>query len=124
MHAVQFIGLPSPYPLAQAVVYIAAAPKSNAAYMGINQAMSDVREKGAGRVPVHLRDASYKGAKQWGHGKDYRYPHSFPGAYVPQQYLPEELTGTVYYRPTDRGFEAEIGRRLRERGSEKSQNRY
>jgi putative ATPase len=125
MHAVQFIGLPEArIPLAQAVVYIAAAPKSNAAYMGINQAMSDVREKGAGRVPVHLRDASYKGAKQWGHGKDYRYPHSFPGAYVPQQYLPEELTGTVYYRPTDRGFEAEIGRRLRERGSEKSQNRY
>jgi putative ATPase len=118
MHAVQFIGLPEArIPLAQAVVYIAAAPKSNAAYAAVDQAMADVREKEGGRVPVHLRDASYKGAKQWGHGKDYKYPHSYPGAYVPQQYLPDELRGAVYYRPTDRGFEAEIARRLRERGN-------
>jgi len=116
MHAVQFIGLPEArIPLAQAVVYIAAAPKSNAAYMAVDQAMADVREKDGGRVPVHLRDASYKGAKQWGYGKDYKYPHSFPGAYVPQQYLPDELKSAVYYQPTDRGFEAEIARRLRER---------
>ncbi len=118
MHAVQFIGLPEArIPLAQAVVYIAAAPKSNAAYAAVDQAMADVREKEGGRVPVHLRDASYKGAKQWGHGKDYKYPHSYPGAYVPQQYLPDELKGAVYYRPSDRGFEAEIARRLSERGN-------
>jgi len=78
--------------------------------------MADVREKDVGRVPVHLRDASYKGAKQWGHGRDYKYPHSFPGAYIPQQYLPDEIKDAVYYRPNDRGFEAEIARRLREKG--------
>lgn len=117
MHAVQFVGLPEArIPLAQAVVYIAAAPKSNAAYMAVDQAMADVREKDVGRVPVHLRDASYKGAKQWGHGRDYKYPHSFPGAYVPQQYLPDEIKDAVYFRPNDRGFEAEIARRLREKG--------
>ncbi len=117
MHAVQFIGLPEArIPLAQAVVYIAAAPKSNVAYMAVDQAMADVREKDVGRVPVHLRDSSYKGAKQWGYGKDYKYPHSFPGAWVPQQYLPDELKDAVYYRPNDRGFEAEIARRLRDKG--------
>ncbi len=117
MHAVQFVGLPEArIPLAQAVVYIAAAPKSNAAYMAVDQAMADVREKDVGRVPVHLRDASYKGAKQWGHGRNYKYPHSFPGAYVPQQYLPDEIKDAVYFRPNDRGFEAEIARRLREKG--------
>ncbi len=116
MHAVQFIGLPEArIPLAQAVIYVAAAPKSNAAYMGVDQAMADVREKDVGRVPVHLRDSNYKGAKQWGYGKDYKYPHNFPGAYIPQQYLPDELEGAIYYRPGDRGFEAEIARRLREK---------
>jgi putative ATPase len=120
MHAVQFIGLPEArIPLAQAVVYVAAAPKSNAAYVAVDQAMADVREKDTGRVPAHLRDASYKGAKQWGFGKDYKYPHSFPGAWVPQQYLPDELKGAVYYRPTDRGFEAEIACRLRDKGKKK-----
>lgn len=117
MHAVQFVGMPEArIPLAQAVVYIAAAPKSNAAYMAVDRAMADVREKDVGRVPVHLRDSSYKGAKQWGYGKDYKYPHSFPGAWVPQQYLPDEIKDAVYYRPNDRGFEAEIARRLREKG--------
>jgi putative ATPase len=120
MHAVQFIGLPEArIPLAQAVVYVAAAPKSNAAYVAVDQAMADVREKDTGRVPAHLRDASYKGAKQWGFGKDYKYPHSFPGAWVPQQYLTDELKGAVYYRPTDRGFEAEIACRLRDKGKKK-----
>ena len=117
MHAVQFVGMPEArIPLAQAVVYIAAAPKSNAAYMAVDQAMADVRERDVGRVPVHLRDSSYKGAKQWGYGKDYKYPHSFPGAWVSQQYLPDEIKDAVYYRPNDRGFEAEIARRLREKG--------
>ncbi len=117
MHAVQFVGMPEArIPLAQAVVYIAAAPKSNAAYAAVDQAIADVREKNVGRVPVHLRDASYKGATQWGHGRDYKYPHSFPGAWVPQQYLPDEIKDALYYRPNDRGFEAEIARRLRGKG--------
>lgn len=117
MHAVQFVGMPEArIPLAQAVVYVAAAPKSNAAYLAIDRAMAEVRERDVGRVPVHLRDASYKGAKQWGYGKEYKYPHSFPGAWVPQQYLPDEIRDAIYYRPTDRGFEAEIARRLREKG--------
>lgn len=120
MHAVQFIGLPEArIPLAQAVTYIASAPKSNAAYEAVDRAMADVRSRAIGRVPVHLRDSSYKGAKQWGYGQGYKYPHSYPGAYVPQQYLPDELKGVVYYQPSDRGFEAEIARRLNERGKKR-----
>jgi putative ATPase len=113
--AVQFVGMPEArIPLAEAVVYVATAPKSNAAYMAINQALEDVKSRNIGRVPIHLRDASYKGAKQWGHGRDYKYPHSFAGAFVKQQYLPDELVGTQYYKPNDRGYEETIAQRLRE----------
>lgn len=115
MHAVQFIGLPEArIPLAQAAVYIATAPKSNAAYMAVDDALADVRQRNIGRVPLHLRDASYSGAKKWGHGRDYKYPHGFPGAYVDQQYLPDELKGTVYYQPSDRGYEARVAERLKQ----------
>jgi putative ATPase len=111
--AVQFVGLPEGrIPLAQAVVYVATAPKSNAAYMAIDSAINDVRSRNIGQVPIHLRDSSYKGAKQWGYGKDYKYPHSYPGAHVEQQYLPKELAGAKYYCPTDRGYEAAISERL------------
>lgn len=111
--AVQFIGLPEArIPLAQAVTYIASAPKSNAAYVAIGKALDDIRRRPVGRVPVHLRDASYKGAKEWGHGAGYKYPHDYPGAYVPQQYLPDELRDASYYRPAGLGFEAEINKRL------------
>jgi len=112
--AVQFIGLPEGrIPLAQAVVYVATAPKSNAAYLGIDSAMADIRGRNIGQVPIHLRDSSYKGAKQWGYGKDYRYPHDYPGAFTPQQYLPDELKNVTYYKPSDRGFEGKIAERLK-----------
>lgn len=112
--AVQFVGLPEArIPLAQAVVYVATAPKSNAAYLAIDRAMADMRERNVGSVPIHLRDSSYKGAKQWGHGKEYHYPHNYPNAFVAQSYLPEELKGAAYYNPTDRGYEANIAERLK-----------
>ncbi|WP_308796633.1 replication-associated recombination protein A [Agromyces silvae] len=111
--AVQFIGMPEGrIPLAQAVVHLATAPKSNAAYLGINQAIADVREGRAGRVPKHLRDAHYPGAKRLGHGKGYRYPHDEAIGVVEQQYLPEGLTGAVYYRPTEHGNERDVSARL------------
>ena len=102
--AADFVGWPeAQIPLAEAVCYIANAPKSNSAYMGIAKALGDVRSKNCGSVPRHLRDAHYPGAKALGHGLDYKYPHNYPDAYVEQQYLPDELTGASYYRPTFRG---------------------
>lgn len=104
--AVQFIGMPEArIILGEAVIYIATAPKSNASYVAIDQAIRDVKEQNCGVVPLHLRDAHYKGAKGLGHGIDYLYPHNYPGSYVEQQYLPDALVGTVYYRPTDNGKE-------------------
>lgn len=111
--AVQFIGMPEGrIPLAQAVVHLATAPKSNAAYVGIDRAIADVREGRAGRVPKHLRDAHYPGAKRLGHGKGYRYPHDDAIGVVQQQYLPEGLEGAVYYRPTEHGNERDVSARL------------
>jgi putative ATPase len=96
--AVEFVGLPEcRINLSQAVAYLAAAPKSNAAYRAINEAMSDVRERGNLRPPAHLRDASYPGARKLGHGAGYRYPHDYPDAKVEQQYLPDELVGRRYF---------------------------
>lgn len=111
--AVQFIGLPEArIPLAQAVVYIACAPKSNAAYMAIERALSDVKTKDCGQVPLHLRDAHYKGARQFGHGDGYQYPHDYEGSFVRQQYLPNKITDVVYYEPTGNGQEAAMRKRL------------
>lgn len=111
--AVQFIGMPEGrIPLAQAVVHLATAPKSNAAYLGIDRAIADVREGRAGRVPKHLRDAHYPGAKRLGHGKGYRYPHDEAIGVVEQQYLPDGLTGAVYYHPTEHGNERDVSARL------------
>lgn len=104
--AVQFIGMPEArIILSQAVIYIATAPKSNASYLAIDQAIHDLKEQDCGLVPLHLRDAHYKGAKRLGHGVDYLYPHDYKGSYVEQQYLPDPLVGTVYYQPTDNGKE-------------------
>ena len=112
--AVQFLGLPEGrIPLAQAVTYIACAPKSNAAYMAINQAMADVKNRDYGQVPLHLRDSSYRGARQFQHGKNYSYPHDDPRGFVEQQYLPNALQDRIYYRPTTRGGEAVMAERLR-----------
>jgi len=111
--AVQYIGMPEGrIPLAQAVVHLATAPKSNAAYVGIDRAIADVREGKAGRVPKHLRDAHYPGAKRLGHGKGYRYPHDDAIGVVAQEYLPDSLRGAVYYEPTEHGNEREVSARL------------
>ncbi|WP_139417005.1 replication-associated recombination protein A [Agromyces laixinhei] len=111
--AVAFIGMPEGrIPLAQAVVHLATAPKSNAAYLGIDRAIADVRGGKAGRVPKHLRDAHYPGAKRLGHGKGYRYPHNDEIGVVEQQYLPDSLRGAVYYEPTEHGNEREVSARL------------
>jgi putative ATPase len=111
--AVQLIGMPEGrIPLAQAVVHLATAPKSNASYLGIDQAIADVRAGAFGRVPLHLRDAHYPGAKRLGHGKGYRYPHDADIGVVTQQYLPDELVGRTYYSPTQHGHERELAARL------------
>lgn len=104
--AVQFIGMPEArIILSQAVIYIATAPKSNACYMAIDQAINDLKQKNCGSVPLHLRDAHYQGAKKLGHGANYLYPHNYEGNIVKQQYLPDALVGTVYYRPSKNGKE-------------------
>lgn len=111
--AVQLIGMPEGrIPLAEAVVYLATAPKSNASYMAIEQAIADVRAGRIGRVPKHLRDAHYPGAKRLGHGKGYKYAHDSELGVVGQQYLPDELASASYYRPTEHGFEREVKPRL------------
>jgi putative ATPase len=111
--AVQYIGMPEGrIPLAQAVVHLATAPKSNAAYMALDAAIADVRAGKIGRVPKALRDAHYPGAKRLGHGKGYVYPHDDPIGVVSQQYLPSELKNAQYYRPTEHGNEREIFARL------------
>jgi putative ATPase len=111
--AVQFIGMPEGrIPLAEAVVYLALAPKSNASYLAIDAALADVRAGRIGRVPMHLRDAHYPGAKRLGHGKGYRYAHDGEHGVVEQQYPPDELVGRDYYLPTGNGFERETGARV------------
>lgn len=112
-NAVNVIGMPeSKIILAQAAVYMACAPKSNASYLGINKALKDVEEKAIGKVPNHLKDGSYKGAANLGHGKGYQYPHSFEKAYVDQQYLPDEFKDVKYYQPTENGYEGEMKKYL------------
>ncbi|HZU92048.1 MAG TPA: replication-associated recombination protein A, partial [Microbacterium sp.] len=111
--AVAFIGMPEGrIPLAEATVYLATTAKSNAAYAGINAAIADIRAGGFGRVPVHLRDAHYPGAKRLGHGRGYVYPHDSEFGILPQQYLPDELEGRRYYEPKNLGAERDITARL------------
>lgn len=111
--AVQLIGMPEGrIILAEAVVHLATAPKSNAAYMGINQAIADVRAGLGNGIPAHLRDAHYPGSKQLGHGKGYKYAHDAPHAVATQQYPPDDLVGRNYYEPTANGAERDIGTRL------------
>jgi len=102
----EFVGLPEArIPLAQAAVYIACAPKSNAAYQGIEKALSDVEEGRTLEVPKHLRVGSYLGAKQLGHGQNYKYAHNYPGHFVKQEYIPAKRK---YYLPTAIGYEKKI----------------
>ena len=98
--------------LAEAVVYLATAPKSNASYKALDAAIADVRAGKIGRVPTHLRDAHYPGAKRLGHGTGYQYAHDAEFGVAPQQYLPDELVGTTYYDPTGFGYERDVTARL------------
>lgn len=110
--SVALVGMPEArIILSQAVIYCALAPKSNAAYNAINRAIADVRAGASGQVPVHLRDGHYAGAKQFGHGVGYIYAHDEPGHVAAQQYLPDTLRGTVYYEPTQHGFERTLTER-------------
>ena len=106
-HAVEFVGLPEArINLAQAVIHVALAPKSNAVVTAINAAAQDVRAGLIGPVPAHLRDASYRGAQRLGHGDGYRYPHDYPEGVIAQQYAPDVIAGRRYYQPTGHGAEA------------------
>ncbi len=116
--AVELVGLPeAQLNLAQAVVHLATAPKSNRVALGIWTARSDVRERPAGPVPPHLRDAHYRGAAKLGHGEGYVYPHDDPTGWVDQDYRPSEVADRTYYEPGPHGREAEVSARLRRRGA-------
>ena len=107
--AVEMIGLPEArINLAQATTYLASCPKSNAVINGIDNAMAAVKHDSNGEVPMHLRDAHYPGSEKLGRGLTYLYPHNYPGNYIPQQYLPDDLVGRTFYEPTDNGEEARI----------------
>ncbi len=111
--AVEFVGLPeAQLNLAQAVVHLSCAPKSNRVTVALGLAQRDVREGPRGTVPPHLRDAHYRSAGSIGHGEGYVYPHDRPDAWADQQYRPDELQGHRYYEPSDRGHEAVVGDRL------------
>lgn len=111
--AVTFIGMPEGrIVLAEATAYLASAPKSNRAYVAIDQAIADVKAGRAGVVPEHLRDAHYAGAQRIGHGQGYQYAHDAPHGVAAQTYLPDALAGATYYRPTDHGFERTLSERL------------
>jgi putative ATPase len=107
--AVSMIGMPEArIILSQAALYVACAPKSNSSEAGIDKAMRDIEHKRTGAVPLHLRNDAFKGAKEWGYGVGYKYPHNYEGNYVDQQYLPDELKDAQYYFPTDNGFEKKL----------------
>jgi len=112
--AVEFVGLPeAQLNLAQAVVHLATAPKSNRVTVALGRAQRDVREALRGDVPTHLRDAHYRSAATIGHGEGYAYPHDHPDAYVAQEYRPAAIADHRYYEPSDRGHEAAVAERLR-----------
>jgi putative ATPase len=101
LNVVKTIGMPEArIPFAQAVTYISTAPKSNAAYIAINEALVDIEKGNVGEVPLHLRDKSYNGSETFGNGLEYKYPHNYENHYVKQQYLPTELIEKEYYKPS------------------------
>jgi putative ATPase len=124
--AFHFLGSPEgELAIAQAVVYLATAPKSNRVYLAYGEALDAARDSPAAPVPLHIRNAPTGLMKDLGYGKGYQYAHSFPDAYVPQEYLPEEMTGKVFYQPGELGFEKKIKERLEywdriKRGNEKA----
>jgi len=113
MEAFHFVGLPEGnLALAEAAVYLATAPKSNALYAAFQGVQRDVREVENLPVPLHIRNAPTPLMEELGYGKDYKYPHDYPGHFVEEEYLPENLRGRIYYRPSEQGFEREIKKRL------------
>lgn len=122
--AVEFVGLPeAQLNLAQAVVHLATAEKSNRVTVALDRARSDVKNRPAGEVPIHLRDGHYQGAASLGHGKGYEYPHDDPRGWLDQVYRPEELEGQRYYEPSAHGYEGEVAKRMTERAkSERTQS--
>lgn len=121
--AVEFVGMPeAAINLAQGATYLASAPKSNASYAALLEAQKDVREKSAYPVPIHLRNAPTQLLKELGYGKDYKYAHDYEDNVAPQKYLPQELSGRTYYKPTSNGFEVEIQNRLKAVRAKKENN--
>ena len=107
--AVNIIGMPEGrIILAQAAAYVASAPKSNSAIIGIDTALEDVRNIQTSGVPTHLKDSHYKGASKLGHGIGYKYAHNYKNHYVKQQYLPNEVVNKKYYIPSENGYEKKI----------------
>jgi putative ATPase len=107
------LGPPEGYlPLAEMVIYLATAPKSNSSMRGLGAALEAARESPAAQVPLHIRNAPTPLMKDLGYNRGYQYAHSVPEAYIPQEYLPEELRGSVFYEPGPFGFEKEVAKRL------------
>ena len=114
LHAYDLIGMPEArIPIAQAAIYLALAPKSNASYLAISEAMHDAEKYGPLEVPMSIRNAPTGLMKDLGYGQDYLYPHDHPGAMVDQEYLPSRLAGKRYYKPTQRGREKILAERVR-----------
>jgi putative ATPase len=110
LHALEAIGMPEgQIPLAQAALYVACAPKSNASYQAITQALRYVEAESIQPVPAHLQDAHYPGAVRLGRGQGYRYPHDYPGHFVEQAYMQKKVN---FYRPSEEGYESAIKKRL------------
>jgi putative ATPase len=124
MEAFHFIGPPEgDLALAQAAVYLATAPKSNAIYTAYQGVQRDIRELENMPVPLHIRNPVTSLMKDLGYGKDYKYPHDYPNHFVEEEYLPENLKGKTYYHPTEQGFEKEIKKRLEDWRKKKSEGR-
>jgi putative ATPase len=110
-YAFEYIGMPEGiFPIAEATLYLATAPKSNST-LSYFKARKAIEDEGVGAVPPHLLDPN-RDAKGFGHGKDYKYPHGFEGHFTSQQYLPDEMVGRIFYQPSDQGYEAQIAERL------------
>ncbi len=107
--AVRVLGMPEArIPLSEAAIMVATSPKSNSAYVAIDKALEDVRKRRTGEIPMHLRNPVAEGLSKLGYGEGYKYPHDYPGNIVAQQYLPDEILGTVYYEPSANGYEGKI----------------
>jgi len=114
--AVHMVGMPEArIILSQAAIMVATSPKSNSCYVAIDRALDDVKNKRTGEVPMHLRNAVTSGMKELGYGKGYKYAHDYPGNIVDQDYLPQEIKGTVYYNPSANGYELKIKEWLEKR---------